>query len=138
MVIRWDCRFVLMVHHKERGWEFPGGKNEDDESIVQTAIRELKEETGVEKREAQMHYLGYTDKEKGWINHVFVTRVRKDQEPVIQEPDKFDGSSWIPIDRLATISGPDFPVSSVVQEVIRKLLPNFLVFLENRFLNSSH
>lgn len=43
------CRFFdkwLLTAHKERGWEFPGGKIEKGESAKQAAIREVFEETG--------------------------------------------------------------------------------------------
>ena len=37
----------VMVKHKIRGWELPGGHIHDNESIEQAAIRELEEETGL-------------------------------------------------------------------------------------------
>lgn len=36
----------LMVRHKERGWELPGGKLESNEGPVHCALREFREETG--------------------------------------------------------------------------------------------
>ena len=36
----------VMVKHKIRGWELPGGHIHENESIEQAAIRELEEETG--------------------------------------------------------------------------------------------
>jgi 8-oxo-dGTP pyrophosphatase MutT (NUDIX family) len=36
----------LMVRHRERGWELPGGKVEGKEGPVHCALREFREETG--------------------------------------------------------------------------------------------
>ena len=36
----------LMVRHRERGWELPGGKFEGIEGPVHCALREFREETG--------------------------------------------------------------------------------------------
>jgi 8-oxo-dGTP pyrophosphatase MutT (NUDIX family) len=41
-----EGREFLMVDHKERGWELPGGKLEGGEGPVHCALREFREETG--------------------------------------------------------------------------------------------
>jgi 8-oxo-dGTP pyrophosphatase MutT (NUDIX family) len=41
-----DRREFLMVDHKRRGWELPGGKIEAHEGPVHGALREFREETG--------------------------------------------------------------------------------------------
>ena len=41
-----DRKEFLMVDHKQRGWELPGGKIEATEGPVHGALREFREETG--------------------------------------------------------------------------------------------
>ncbi len=45
IVARQNDQF-LMVRHRDRGWELPGGKLEDNEGPVHCALREFREETG--------------------------------------------------------------------------------------------
>lgn len=43
------CRYQnkwLLTKHSDRGYEFPGGKVEENETALEAAIREVKEETG--------------------------------------------------------------------------------------------
>jgi ADP-ribose pyrophosphatase YjhB (NUDIX family) len=44
-----DKRRVLLVKHSygKLNWEIPGGCSEPNESVIETAIREVKEETGL-------------------------------------------------------------------------------------------
>jgi 8-oxo-dGTP diphosphatase len=41
---------ILLVKNWKRGWEFPGGYVENGESIKAAAIREVREEAGIEVR----------------------------------------------------------------------------------------
>ncbi|HEY4548807.1 MAG TPA: nucleoside triphosphatase YtkD [Bacillus sp. (in: firmicutes)] len=50
------CRFFdqwLLTRHKERGWEFPGGKREPGETLEVAALREVEEETGAKLKNLQ-------------------------------------------------------------------------------------
>ncbi|WP_394795604.1 NUDIX hydrolase [Armatimonas sp.] len=38
---------VLLIRSPRRGWEFPGGQVEEDESLTEALVREVQEETGV-------------------------------------------------------------------------------------------
>lgn len=40
-------KFFLLLHYPSGHWDFPKGKMEIDENPKQTAIREVKEETGI-------------------------------------------------------------------------------------------
>jgi len=49
-VIWGNARRVLLVRHSygAENWELPGGAAERDESVLETAIREVREETGLD------------------------------------------------------------------------------------------
>lgn len=47
----------LMVKNKYRGWEFPGGHKENDETVFETATREAFEEAGADIKNLQ--YVGF-------------------------------------------------------------------------------
>lgn len=57
-----DSLEVLLLHYPEGHWEFPKGHVEEGEDELQTALRELEEETGVNEVEVvdgfkeKMHY----------------------------------------------------------------------------------
>lgn len=46
MVLKEDK--ILLVKEKRRGWEFPGGFVGDKEPLMEAAIREVKEESGID------------------------------------------------------------------------------------------
>ena len=43
-----DKKEVLLVHHNKGHWDFPKGHVEEGETEVETAIREVKEETNID------------------------------------------------------------------------------------------
>lgn len=45
-----DVDDILMIYGPKRGWELPGGQIEEGESIIDGAIREALEESGVQIR----------------------------------------------------------------------------------------
>jgi 8-oxo-dGTP diphosphatase len=73
------CRFFdqwLLTKHKERGWEFPGGKRELGESIEEAAIREVDEETGAKLK--SLHFIGeyeVTNKENSFVKAIYYAEV---------------------------------------------------------------
>lgn len=60
-----DKKEVLLVHHNKGHWDFPKGHVEEGETEVQTAIREVKEETNidVEVNEKYRYVTQYSPKE---------------------------------------------------------------------------
>lgn len=56
VIVEDDNRRILMVrHHHNDWWVLPGGMIEPDETPQQAAIREIKEETGVDVKPQNIH-----------------------------------------------------------------------------------
>jgi 8-oxo-dGTP diphosphatase len=63
----------LLTNHKQRGWEFPGGKVEKGESLNEAAEREVKEETGaIVKELIPLGTYKVTDSKGSFIKKVFL------------------------------------------------------------------
>jgi 8-oxo-dGTP diphosphatase len=73
------CRFYhqwLLTKHKVRGWEFPGGKKEEGETLDEAAIREVREETGALVKTLQ--YLGeyeVTNEARSFVKAIFFAEI---------------------------------------------------------------
>lgn len=82
---------------KEGYYDIPGGKIEEGESPKQTAIREMKEETGIEIQ--NLKYKGIMTIEYPDRLFIFDTFITKEYEG---EPQEFEEntSEWIDIDKL--------------------------------------
>ena len=82
---------------KEGYYDIPGGKIEEGESPKQTAIREMKEETGIEIQ--NLKYKGIMTIEYPNRMFIFDTFISKEYEG---EPQEFEEntSEWIDIDEL--------------------------------------
>lgn len=81
------CKSVegwVLTKHKERGWEFPGGKRESGESLDEAAHREVYEETGAILTELlKIAEYRVIEKERSFIKAVFwgtVNRVERKRD----------------------------------------------------------
>ena len=98
-----DGRF-LMVRHRERGWELPGGRMEAREGPVHCALREFREETG--------HLLGEPKfvmklQKPNGLCYVF-TGTPRAQVSVVDDDEPIDAMEWF--DRLPDgLAFPDDP-----------------------------
>lgn len=64
---------ILLIKGPERGWEMPGGVVEEGESLTQAAIRETKEESGVDIE--IIRFCGiFQNVEKSICNTLFLAR----------------------------------------------------------------
>lgn len=82
-------------------YSLPGGHVEDGESACEAAVREIREELGVELELVELSWLGVVHRRSDTNRIEFVMRAGSWWgEPCICEPDKCDRLIWCPRDAL--------------------------------------
>lgn len=106
VIVRNDKGEILLQQrgpglYLEGHWDFPSGHGEHGESLKESAIRELKEEVGLEGRveDLRLMHLDQYFVEVNYINFVFVLD-KWSGEPKICEPDKCSAIGWFAPDAL--------------------------------------
>ena len=114
-----DGRVLLVRHTYGRlNWEVPGGGAEPDESPDETAIREIREETGLDVALERLTGVYYETgpspgHDHGPILHfVFLARALDGREPIAQPPE-IGEVGWWPLDALPA------PMSDFTERRIR-------------------
>lgn len=74
-------RVLLGYNIKKGGWEFGGGKNQDFETVEQTARRELGEETGWNTNLMYFTQTGFYEQDPEWFCVLFSVIFKWDEEP---------------------------------------------------------
>jgi bis(5'-nucleosidyl)-tetraphosphatase len=118
-------RKYLLLHYVSGHWDFAKGKLERDETDEQAALRELKEETGLNAQiiPGFQEELGYLFKERGKLIHkTVIFFVGKADEQVVALSREHQGYAWL-----------DF--ESAYQRLTYKNAQGILANVEN-FLNA--
>lgn len=100
-----DGRRVLLVHHNygRHNWELPGGRGEPGESALETAVREIREELGLDVDPVRLTGVYF---ERDWrpredAHHfVFECRLRSGSAPRIADAKEIAGFGYFELDQL--------------------------------------
>ena len=112
-----DTQVVLVRHGYAPGWLLPGGGVERGEALAQAAIREVKEEAGIEaEEEPRLHGLFLNDRQfRG--DHVACFVLRKFRETPVQTGFEIAEARFFPVANLpeGTTGGTRRRISEVLQ-----------------------
>lgn len=92
---------VLAARRSDGGWEFPGGKVEEDETPEAAAAREIDEELGC--RVAITGWLGEAVPIRDGLELRVATAHLVDGEPV-PRPGEHDALRWLRVDQLGEVA----------------------------------
>jgi len=95
-------RGLLLGRHRRGTWELPGGTVEPGESLEETVVRELREETGSEAGPADVRLLGtLLDDVDGVVRMTVAAQVTAWRgQPCDQPHERVGDWRWFPLDRL--------------------------------------
>ncbi len=116
-------REYLLLHYPHGHWDLPKGKMEKDESKHQTAIRELKEETGLDPHiiDGFEEQLSYFFRQEGQLIkktvYFFLARASHDAVKLSHE---HIGCSWLSFNE--TLAQLSFDNAKVIIKKVEKFL----------------
>lgn len=126
---------ILMIYHNiYKSWAWPGGHADGEEDLLNVAIREVKEETGVEKVTKVTEEIlsleiitvnGHVKRGKYVSSHVHLNVVYllevDEKETLKIKEDENSGVKWINIEDVEKASEEKWIVENVYKKIIEKL-----------------
>lgn len=95
-------------------WEFVGGGVLAGETTAQAAVREVKEEIGIDLAEAELSYL-YEYKHKNYFMDIYSVNKEIDIEAVVLDPSEAIDAKWVTKEDLQKLIDNREFVRSVAQ-----------------------
>ena len=127
---------VLMIYHNiYNSWAWPGGHADGESDLLGTAIREVKEETGVKNVNILKDDIfsleiitvnGHVKRGKYVASHVHLNLTYllevDENEILIKKEDENSGVKWIDIKEVPKASTEEWIVENVYKKIINKMI----------------
>jgi predicted NUDIX family NTP pyrophosphohydrolase len=139
---------ILLVHHggpfwknkDENAWSIPKGEIEKTEGIKSTAIREFKEETGLDLTISEIKRLKYLGKVFGYNKMVYVFVLKKNfGNKINPKPNQIKmkiGSRYFTFPEIDKISYFNLKLAKEKLVIYQKMIiPLFEEYLKNNLIN---
>lgn len=137
-VINSDKTKALMVHHNIfDSWSFAGGHADGSEDLLDTAVKEIKEETGINKLKIIKDSIISLDiipvlghfKNGNYISaHLHISACylfeADENENLVIKEDENSAVKWLPIDKISTYSN-EAHMKKVYAKIISKIKSDF-------------
>ncbi|MEF8873345.1 MAG: NUDIX domain-containing protein [Candidatus Thermoplasmatota archaeon] len=97
-------RKYLLLHYPAGHWDFPKGHIEEGEKELETALRELEEETGIEKSELELkedfkEEIEYFYKKRDELSHKKVIfHLGETEKEEVELSVEHQGFTWLPFE----------------------------------------
>ena len=125
---------VLMVYHNiYKSWSWTGGHSDGDSNLLNVAIKELKEETGVKNVKPILDDIfsleiicvnGHVKKEKYVSSHVHLNvsyLLEADENEILRiKEDENSGVKWVDIDKVIEVSSEPW-MKGIYKKLIEKM-----------------
>ena len=128
-----DFSKLLMVKRNEEkrnkygfDWGAVGGKIEEGEGVIEGALREAREEIGIDLKPSQLKFLHhehmkkYDEEHPGFIHYSFFYSVILDESAKITINDEADGFCWFPVNELPKSIIDGERIDRIVEQAKRK------------------
>ena len=134
VVNKQKTKVLLIYHNIYQSWAWTGGHADGEENLLNTAIRELKEETGIEHVKILkddifsleiIHVQGHIKNEKYVSPHVHLNLtylLEADEKETLKiKEDENSGVKWVDIKEVEKMSNESWMIENVYKKLNEKL-----------------